>query len=94
MTINDNQVWAVVYEVSRNYGGPEEGGWWFDSGNLVESKVFGSEAAADAQCEQWRNGDYARTGNRYSVLGGEDYDCYWTNEEPEEFFPTERPHYE
>jgi hypothetical protein len=21
----------VVYEVSREYGGPEEGGWWFDN---------------------------------------------------------------
>lgn len=23
------------YEVDREYGGPEEGGWWFDSGRLV-----------------------------------------------------------
>ena len=24
-----------VYEVSREYGGPEEGGWWFDTGQPV-----------------------------------------------------------
>ena len=25
----------AVYNVDRNYGGPEEGGWWYDSGRLV-----------------------------------------------------------
>lgn len=26
-----------LYEYSREYGGPEEGGWWFDSWECVES---------------------------------------------------------
>ena len=25
----------AFYEVDRAYGGPEEGGWWFDTGQLV-----------------------------------------------------------
>lgn len=25
---------VAVYEISRNYGGPEEGGWYYDSGTL------------------------------------------------------------
>lgn len=29
------QGWLAVYEVDRAYGGPEEGGWWFDCGRLV-----------------------------------------------------------
>ena len=26
-----------VYEVSQCYGGPEEGGWWFTAGELLET---------------------------------------------------------
>jgi hypothetical protein len=26
--------WVNVYEVGQGYGGPEEGGWWFDTGEL------------------------------------------------------------
>ena len=26
-----------VYEVSQCYGGPEEGGWWFTAGELIET---------------------------------------------------------
>lgn len=33
-----------VYEVGRSYGGPEEGGWWFDTGCPVESYVVGVAA--------------------------------------------------
>lgn len=29
-----------VYDVSQCYGGPEEGGWWFDAGELMHSKAF------------------------------------------------------
>lgn len=25
----------TVYKLYRNYGGPEEGGWWYDSGVLI-----------------------------------------------------------
>lgn len=26
--------WMNIHEVDREYGGPEEGGWWFDSGTV------------------------------------------------------------
>ena len=26
---------VAFYAVDRAYGGPEEGGWWFDTGELV-----------------------------------------------------------
>jgi hypothetical protein len=26
-----------IYELEQHYGGPEEGGWWFDSGRCVRS---------------------------------------------------------
>lgn len=25
----------AIYEIDRAYGGPEEGGWWYDCGQLV-----------------------------------------------------------
>ncbi|CAG0982501.1 hypothetical protein RHIZO_01814 [Rhizobiaceae bacterium] len=25
----------AFYEIDRAYGGPEEGGWWYDTGRLV-----------------------------------------------------------
>ena len=27
--------WVAAYLTQRHYGGPEEGGWWFDRGDLV-----------------------------------------------------------
>lgn len=31
------QWWSVgVYETDRSYGGPEEGGWWYDTGSLTD----------------------------------------------------------
>ncbi|MGE4404402.1 hypothetical protein [Pseudomonas sp.] len=33
----------AIYEVDRAWGGPEEGGWWFDCGTLVRIvRVVGS----------------------------------------------------
>ena len=33
--------WYVnIYKVDRAYGGPEEGGWYYDVGELVETKCF------------------------------------------------------
>ncbi len=28
-------MWVACYLTSRSWGGPEEGGWWFDQGELV-----------------------------------------------------------
>ena len=27
----------AFYEIDREYGGPEEGGWWYDSGTFVRA---------------------------------------------------------
>jgi hypothetical protein len=35
-------VWSVaIYLVDRKYGGPEEGGWWYDAGKRVDSDLEG-----------------------------------------------------
>jgi hypothetical protein len=84
-----------VYEVSRSYGGPEEGGWWFDCGELVLTVVAASTDEAETIKEHLREQDFPRTNKRSSVLGGEDYDIFISEGEmPAPFFPEERPFYE
>lgn len=48
--INDNPpaepkpvlYWVAIYDVNRAYGGPEEGGWWYDTGDLViDPDIYG-----------------------------------------------------
>lgn len=29
-------VYVAIYEVERCYGGPEEGGWWYDRGTVLD----------------------------------------------------------
>jgi hypothetical protein len=39
---------VAVYDVSRQYGGPEEGGWWYSDGPLLGiENVFANEQDAD-----------------------------------------------
>ena len=44
---------VAVYDCSQCYGGPEEGGWWYDAGTLVRvSSVHSSEDAAWDRCRR------------------------------------------
>jgi hypothetical protein len=36
-----------VYEMFREYGGPEEGGWWYDSFSYEEAKSIAFPSRAD-----------------------------------------------
>jgi len=47
--------WSVaVYELYRYYGGPEEGGWWYDCGQLMRTvKVFKVEEKAHEFCRRY-----------------------------------------
>lgn len=36
-------VYLNTYEVHQAYGGPEEGGWWFDCGTPVQSILLSPE---------------------------------------------------
>jgi len=46
--------YVVLYSSQRCYGGPEEGGWWYDSNELIEYKVFTTEEAANAVADKVR----------------------------------------
>ena len=45
---------VAMYEVGRAYGGPEEGGWWYDVGNLIPETVRCFEAADAPLADQYR----------------------------------------
>lgn len=84
--------YVSAYAVERLYGGPEEGGWWYDSGTLIDVvKCFNRNQAEFV----WDllNNIYPHTGKRYSVIGGEDYNVS-IEEKLIPFFPSQRPRYE
>lgn len=90
-------VFVNAYLVDRLYGGPEEGGWWYDSGEpLAAVPVDRSDEAA---IESWRAklttmfSDRAGSRGRGSVIGGPDLEVY-IEDHVAAYFPAERPYYE
>lgn len=87
-----------VYEVYRHYGGPEEGGWYWDSGELlisvqVTGKMEGEAEAAELLLKDYLERSYPDDGSRFSVLGGTDYQVRIEDHDGKSW-PEERPHYE
>jgi hypothetical protein len=83
-----------VYEVERCYGGPEEGGWWYDVGEPVASVPYANEHDGQRIRHEMKQ-MYPRSKGqgRYSVFGGPDYEVY-SEDQFARPFPKERPHYE
>lgn len=93
----------VAYEVDRAYGGSEEGGWWFSTGELrrvlgtarlTEKEAYARSRRLNAWLDRMQK--YLRpvssviySGGRYQV------NVYDTAEEVyPEYYPRHRPHYE
>lgn len=91
-----------VYAVSRNYGGPEEGGWWWDSGEPIASVPIDDNTLIDHIAEVKKHlieklepvykTSSGRIG-RYSVAGGADVEAY-VEDHPAAAWPEKVPHYE
>ena len=88
------QWWCVaVYETDRAYGGPEEGGWWYDVGGLVEhAKIRFFDRYQDAY-------DYAQELWAYCLEENKDRGDVrlaprgFTEQLPDVYFPKTRPYY-
>lgn len=93
---------VAVYDVALAYGGPEEGGWWYDCGSLVRIvKTFKSRDKAAA----YRNRLNAKLKSRdfgpnvgmrpkSSVLSAGEYEAQvWEGTAPAGY-PDRRPRYE
>ena len=95
VTPEGNQQWFVgVYSVGQGYGGPEEGGWWFECGELVQQTAVNSFEEAQELRNRLAAGEFPDTGKRYSVLAGDDYRINIDIRPMVTSFPDTRPHYE
>ena len=84
-----------VYLVNRCYGGSEEGGWWFDAGEIVECVPCRNEVFARKVKESFEKGEYSNEGRRElsSVACGGVYEVV-IEDRPGEDYPKEKPFYE
>lgn len=87
------QFFVGVFRVGQGYGGAEEGGWWFECGELVQQTVVPTWDDALAAVEALKE-QFPHTRKRSSVLGGDDFDIHIDIEPMPESFPEVRPHYE
>lgn len=90
---------VAVYLAQLGYGGPEEGGWYYECGELVRASKK-TLPDYDAACEYSNrlNQRLARTLNKgrrpiSSVLSDGVYRARVTDGTPEPIYPTERPYY-
>lgn len=83
-----------VYGITRHYGGPEEGGWWYDWYHLVKSVPIRNGKALNMRLiKLMKRYRWNAQGDISSVLGGEQ--VYIRLEQfVGESQSTERPHYE
>ncbi len=90
---------VAFYAVDRAFGGPEEGGWWYDTGELVRlhDLLRSEDAAIRAAARANRLLDLVQRGHARvdSVLytGGRYRACVF-EAHPPLHFPEEQPHYE
>lgn len=90
---------VAFYELDRRYGGPEEGGWWYDCGNLVRLyKVFRTQEAARKACIRANDLLHRIQRNKRSLgsvlyNGGRYCAQMYTGNAPQ-YFPAARPYYE
>ena len=80
--------------VTRNYGGPEEGGWYYDAGSLLESVLVARELADEAIEELRLEYGHLDDGRQLSSVLSTGKVNYTITDQPGESWPKERPHYE
>jgi hypothetical protein len=97
-----NTYLVAAYDCSLAFGGREEGGWWYDAGELV--RVLRTFRSEDKACEYSRRLNHRLQSRQFgpnqgkreytSVLSeGEIRASVEVNHAPK-YFPEARPHYE
>lgn len=100
---------VAVYLENRQYGGPEEGGWWYDAGELVQDIAFHLELAmwptcwaeernAEAECQRLQAaldaGPNQGRRSTSSMLSTGRYVARVEDFPPPLSYPAEKPRYE
>ena len=65
--------WLTIYEITRHYGGPEEGGWWYNLLDLLETlpiSVSGEGEIETLKLHLLNKHKELVWGDIYSVNGG------------------------
>lgn len=88
----------AFYEIDREYGGPEEGGWWFDSGTFVRAVAIHLDDATALRAQRRANRLLDRLQRHRpdvssAVYAGGRYRAYTFSGLPPERFPQQRPRY-
>ena len=91
-----------VYLCNQAFGGREEGGWWYDTGQLVRIvKIFRREEKAwsyvrrlNARLQSRKFGPNEGRREYSSVLSNGEYRAHIYENSCPDYFPSERPHYE
>lgn len=65
-------VFVTAYSITREYGGPEEGGWWYNRYKMLETYPVKNKISSLMKEELEKQYKNKKRGNIYSVLGGVD----------------------
>lgn len=96
----DGAKFVNIYEVNRGYGGPEEGGWWYDYGSVSVSFAIPSGDQEEAKAklilaqsivDDWNGDGENRDLGSVNCVGS--FLC-WIEDHPGRDFPDRKPHYE
>ncbi len=84
-----------VYLHDRSYGGPEEGGWWYDTFSPEQSYVFDTEQEAEEFYSTKREEYEKENEGRPSIYHTNSEGRYsvWLEKWPAQYHPERRPHY-
>lgn len=93
---------VAVYDSSLAWGGPEEGGWWYDAGSLARIvRLFRNADQAylyarrlNKKLESRTYGPNQGKREKSSVISDGVYEAHVCQDHVPQFYPAERPHYE
>jgi len=87
--------WVNIYLHDKAYGGPEEGGWWYNFYQPIAFKNVSTKEAAHEMAEELREGEYSNEGRRsISSMASEGEYVVRVESHPPVYSPRTRPHYE
>lgn len=88
--------YVSAFMLERYYGGPEEGGWWYDTQTPLASIRCSNRGEALKAYEflvKYFDEDIVPAITRFSVLNGWDF-AIWLTDDIAEYEPKEVPRYE